>query len=255
MRLNSIINTFLGKAIGVNLKRTKIRKVPMVQREPIFLELAGTSGVGKTTLYKNIFSKIKNNWFNVHEFREILKNVDYEIIESLPYYQELAQLKVKSVDSMNFSGINKMNLIAYFYSVLIDDSLVHLYNKSYKVISEDGLIHNFSECFSSLSKSGKEAFASTLKYRAIIYCHTTAEIVAERILERQREIGQLRPQHKVDSFQELILLQKKNLNSYGQFIDNLSKYNVPILSIDTSDPMHDNVQKAIEFMSKLTDKR
>lgn len=251
--MSHLINKILDKTLGVNLVRTKLRKINRNEESPILVEFVGASGVGKTTLYKNVFKQIKSKWIHITEFRRIfISHIDGKTTESLSCYQELAQHKIQSVVSRNYTGIDQMNLIKYFHTVLIDDSLVFLFNKNYNVISEDGLIHNFSDCLAPLFKSNKEAFECIIKNRAIIYCYTSAEVIAKRILEREQTTGQLRPQHKVNSFAELVNLQKKSLELKQQLIDFLSKHDIPTLYIDTSKPMTENVMQVKDFLTKLT---
>ena len=256
MRLNSIINTFLGKTIGVNLKRVKISKVDKADGKPLYVEFVGVPGVGKTTLYNNVFKQIKNKWRDINELEQIFaEHNNGKATESYSCYQDLAQHKVSTVASYDYSGLDKMKIIKYFQSVLIKDSLVYLFNKEYNIVSDEGLIHNFGEGIIAFSNSKESDYKDLLKHRAIIYCETSASTIAKRIIEREKITGNLLPQHKVDSFDKLVLNQEKYLNNYRLIFDYTSKYNIPILSIDTSDPMHDNVQKSIEFMSKLTDKK
>ena len=255
--MSKYINKILAKTIGLNLKRINSRRVTKNKIKPIYVEFLGASGVGKTTLFQNTFYQIKNKWLHSSEFSKLFSNyIDGKATESLPIYQELAQQKINSVVFRNFSGIDQMNLIKYFYSVLIDDSLIYLFNKNYNVISEDGLLHNFSDCLYPLYKSNKEELESIIKHRAIVYCYTSAEILAGRILEREKNTGQLRPQHKkVNSFDELVSLQKKSLNQKSELLDFLSKYDIPVLSIDTSNPMVENVKSVKTYLANLTNNR
>ena len=250
--MSNLINYILENTIGYNLKRVKIRKVDKVKVKPIYVEFVGVAGVGKTTLYENVFKQVNSKWRDIHEFQRIFsKHIDGETAEYLSCYQELAQHKMKSVVSYNYNGIDQMKLIKYFHSVLIEDSLVYLYNNKYNVISDEGLIHNFGESILALFKSNKEEFESLMKHRAIIYCKTSAEIVAKRILERERKTGKLLPQHKVDSFDKLVLIQKKTLDNYSQILDFSSQFNIPILSIDTSDSMTQNIDQVKHFLTEL----
>ena len=252
--MSNIINRVLEKTIGINLKRAKTRKVDKVKGKPIYVEFVGVPGVGKTTLYENVFKEVKREWRDIHEFQRIfIKHTDGKAAESLSCYQELAKHKMQLAGSCDYNGIDQMKLVKFFHSVLIEDSLVYLFNNDYNVMSDEGLIHNFGEGILALSKSNKEEFESLMKQRAVIYCQTSAEIVAKRILEREEKTGRLLPQHKVDSFDELVNLQKKILEQKPQLDDFLSKYDIPFLSIDTSNPMTENVGQVKHFLTVLTD--
>lgn len=251
--MSHFINKILSKTIGFNLTRAKIRRVDKIKEEPFYVEFVGVPGVGKTTLYESVFKDVKRKWRDIHEFQRIfIEHADGQAAESLSCYEELAQHKMQSVESRNYTGIDQMKLVKYFHSVLIADSLVYLFNKDYNVMSEEGLIHNFGESILALSKSNEEGFQSLIKKRAVVYCHTSPEIVAKRILEREKKTGRLLPQHKVSSFDELVNLQKKSLELKQQLIDFLSKNDIPILSIDTSNPMTGNVAQVKHFLTKLT---
>ena len=251
--MSNIINRILGKTIGINLKRAKIRRVAKVKGEPIYVEFVGVPGVGKTTLYENVFKEVKRKWRNIHELQKLLyKHTDGKAVESQSYYEGLAQNKMQSLGSRNYSGIDQMKIVKYFHSVLVADSLVHLFNTDYNIMSDEGLIHNFGEGIFELFNSNNEEFKSLMKQRAVIYCQTSAEIVAKRILEREEKTGRLLPQHKVESLEELINLQKKSLELKQLFIDFLSNHDIPVLSLDTSNPMNDNVEQVKHFLNDLT---
>ncbi len=251
--MSNIINRILGKTIGINLKRAKIRKVVKVKGEAIYVEFVGVPGVGKTTLYDNVFKEVKNKWRNIHELHRIFIEHSNGIATELQLcYQVLAQSKMQSLNSREYNGIDQMKLVKYFHSVLIADSLVHLFNNDYNIISEEDIIHNFGEGILALSKNNTEDFEELMKNRAVIYCQTSPETVAKRILEREQKTGRLLPQHKVDSFDKLVSLQKKSLEQKHELIYFLSKYNIPYLTVDTSHPMSENVDQVIHFLNKLT---
>ena len=251
--MSHYINKILSKTIGFNLIRTKIRRVDKIKGNPVYVEFVGVPGVGKTTLYKNVFNKVKENWRDIHEFQRIfIKHAEGKAVESLLCYQELAQHKIQSIETRNYSGIDQMKLVKYFHTVLIADSLVFLFNNDYNVMSEEGLIHNFGDSLLALSKGNKEEFENLMKHRAVVYCHAPAEIVAKRILEREEKTGRLLPQHKVDSFDKLVNLQKKSLEQKHQLIDFLPIYDIPFLSIDTSNPMSENVNQVLHFLNDLS---
>jgi hypothetical protein len=50
-------------------------------------------------------------------------------------------------------------------------------------------------------------------------------------------------------------LQKKSLNQKSELLDFLSKYDIPVLSIDTSNPMVENVKSVKTYLANLTNNR
>lgn len=256
MRANAILNIFLERTLGVNLKRVNTRKIKKAQKEPFYVEFAGVPGVGKSTLYKNVFSRVNNSWLEIHELEKIFAHHTSGIpAESVLCYQELAQHKMNAVASYDYNGMDKMKIVKYFHYVLIQDSLVYLFNKHYNIMSDEGLIHNFGKNIIAQATRESMNYEKLLKQRAIIYCYAPAEIIAKRIIARKKITGNILPQHKVDSFEELIKLQEKALNNYHETIDFSQKYNIPVLSIDTSDSMQQNVAKVKDFITKLTDRK
>ncbi len=90
-----------------------------------------------------------------------------------------------------------------------------------------------------------------MKERAVIYCYTHPEVIAQRIQKRTKETGKLLPQHKVNSFEELVEQQKETLKVKEEFVNILRDCDVPVLRINTSDNLQENAKKVNDFIKNL----
>jgi shikimate kinase len=252
--IKQIIKKITNK-LGFEVRKIKTKKeiklVPL--NRPIYVEFVGISGVGKTTLYREVKKQRgkKAKWIDVREF---LGSQKYPLKEELfGKYQEIIDYKIKYIVNKSFSALDKMKLISFFYKNISEEIIVNYYNKNTTVIFEDGMLHNFSDALNYVYNSNKELFLELIKDRIVVYCYSTPETIANQIIKRKNE-GALRPQHKVSSFEELVEKQKQSLKNKEQFINILKENHVPFLMINTSDDIESNAKKVNAFISSLQKK-
>ena len=100
-----------------------------------------------------------------------------------------------------------------------------------------------------LLEENSDQFMNLTKNRAIIHCYAPAEKIAERVLKREKEQGNLLPQYKVCSKEVLIEVVENSLKIKNDFISTMKNY-VPILEIDTSNDINENVKRIDQFIIK-----
>lgn len=244
----------IAKCFGFSIHRNRYVKLQSYSdAKPLYVEFVGVSGVGKTTLFKNLNkNKRKTDWIHSRQF--VLAKHDMSIkdqISSVSFYQDLIENKVEQIVNKTYQPFDQLDLFKYNYYIIRDDALAYLYNKHHTLLCEDGLLHNFGSGIESVYRKDYEKFKVILRNRAVVYCYASAEVVAGRILKRKNEIGELRPQHKkVGAVETLIETERVALDKMEQFV-NILKEQIPVLKINTEDAWELNKQKIDRFISEL----
>jgi septin family protein len=253
--MRKMLNTFLQKFLGIKIVRSQHyalkKRIARKTGSPLYIEFIGPSGVGKSTLYNEAKRQNKqNNWIGAKEF---VKVSNYHIDDTFysPKYDNLAEVKLQYFPIKDISSWDRMKLIAYFYSNIRREVIINLNNKNSTVVFEGGILHNFDLEIASLHQSKPALFKELIDKRAIVYCCNTPENIAKQILKREKETGQIRAHHKTNSFEELVKQQKDFLEMNETHIETFSRYQVPVLTVDTSDNLAKNAHKVNAFIRKL----
>lgn len=219
--------------------------------KPLYIEFIGMSGVGKTTLYNELLKRENNgNWVAVKPLMSHLSNPD--IPDDTPqFYEDILNEKYRIVSRDN-SLKKTIRFMNFFFKNIKEDIVVNALDKNYNVVFEDGIFHNFGDAILSLYRKNDENINSIFENRAVVYCHNSPQNIARRILKREQETGNLRPQHTGLSLEELIRAQEKIVESEKEFLAVLSKFEIPILKIDTSENLKQNAQKVDAFIRELS---
>lgn len=252
-KINRYLRKYLGfKIVASGEGKLFRRKNPICK--PLIIEFVGVPGVGKSTIYRKL---LQRNRHLLSQKRHVLMfedKVSATSLDSQKIYQELAENKMNTVFASELLSLDKMRILKYFQSVLLNDYICKQYNTQNTIISEEGLLHNFGTNISSIYNLNEVKNNPLFAHRAIIHCYSTAEQVAKQIRKRYKETGKLVPQHKVGDFNDLIMLQKKALINKKENISFFENAGIPVLHINTYDVINDNVEKINQFIKKLQDK-
>lgn len=251
------INGFLQKYFGIKLIHSGLgffKKYSIYKTRPIYVEFYGPSGVGKTTLFRSAKKSNKNRWLPLQNFKEIyLSRLKRNTLIPDSIYQFLAEDKIEEVleNPMYPMSSVKMDKIRFFYSTLIDDLLIKSFNKNYTIVSEEGLIQIYTSSIMKLCCREESDFREFLKDRAVIYCYAPAEVIANQIIKRNKNEKNLRIEHATDSFNELVEKQFLELENKNKLIRKLKELTVPVLLVDTTIEIKENVKRINEFIQDL----
>lgn len=220
--------------------------------KPLHIEFMGSSGVGKTTLFREL-QKLRNQqsqWITPDEFFSLnYLEPNSERLDDV--YEKFLASKIDVILSGKMQPSDQLKLLCFFYRNMKEDAAVRQRNKNYAVIFEDGLFHNFSNTLLTVFETEEPNFRSIVEDSAIVYCVNSAEIVAEQILERKSSQGVLHPHHNFCSRKELEKYQIKQNEEIDKLIEFLRQFSCPVLKIDTSQNLAENAKKVELFVNRL----
>lgn len=247
------IQNLLIRSFGYQL--TKLyppKRIKLIARkEPLYIDFFGVSGVGKSTLYAEVRRRNTNggSWAEVKDFIGTLK--DYSLPKQIdPVYQKILERKYQIINK-DYELEELLEFMNFYFRNIKEDIIAHAYNENYTIVMEDGLVHNFADSIFDLHKEKQIDLSRLIKNRAVIYCYNTPEEIAKRIMSRQKEIDELRPQHRKISTDELIHEQQLELSKNREYIETLLDNGVPVLEVDTSDDVTENAGKVNRFIEEL----
>lgn len=249
------INNILEKLFGVRIAKIKKNSIEKLKsKKPLIIEFTGLSGVGKSVIFSPLIN-LKEDWWEdgrfIRQHQNFLNDTEISnLIDSNHFYQELAELKIESTVSSNFINTDKLRLLRNYEYYIKSDAILNSKNTDSIVCADEGLIHYFGNEIKTLIETGKymQEIDRVLKNRIIIYCYAKPDTIANRIFKRKEETGRLSPQHKVDTFEELVEVQNKDLIQKNELMDFFQNHSVPVLFVNTEDELDQNVSKVINFI-------
>lgn len=217
---------------------------------PLFIDLIGGSGVGKSTLYAAMERQRGNRWLSPAEV--LARNPAAIGDRHVPTdHLSLIQAKLDTIASTGFNAWSRMSLIAFYRNNLLQELRVRAAHTDATVVFEDGLLHNYSVELAALHDADPAAFRRLVAGRAVVHCHLAPEENAHRIRQREQAIGQVRPQHQVGSFAELVAVAARAAAERKRLAELLAAAGVPMLHICTSDSLEGNVRQVNAFIAQV----
>lgn len=250
------IKKWLDSTFGIQIKKTPGRTVGKVDFEkeslPVFIDFIGPSGVGKTTLYNEVYKQRRHpmDWLSPKEF--IHAKGDILWAKNIPSdYEEIVRMKIEKVCKNEiYNPVQMLNQFSFLQKVMKEEIILKTFNSNQKVIFEDGFFHVFGEEIKLLLEKDSERYKNFLQNRALILCVSTPEKIANQIIKREKVEGR-RAQHVNKDLKLLIQQEDKTLEMRKNLAHFFGAQGVPILVIDTSNPLHENGQEINSFINGL----
>lgn len=252
-----IFQAVLYKFFGVELQRAPkaqtTRKV--VKTKAYHIEFMGVSGVGKSHLYKAIKKLNSDKWMSAVEFRNRnMDKFDKSLLVENAIYQKLAEYRInppnKNQDDYR-SPLVLLFMAQVFFNSILKDYLIAEYNKDYTVISPDGLTHNFIRELFEMEKNDNELFLEYFKNRAVVHVTAPSSQIIEQILDRHGKKDRLPPQYMNKSREKILEIVEDHSSKMEGAIKILKDIGVPVLRLDNSEDLSNNIDKIQAFISEL----
>lgn len=179
---------------------------------------------------------------------DVLKTENLDI-----YYQNLH----KKYQLIQKNLIETLDIIEFYFERLKEDIIINSLEEKYIVISDEGFFHHFLNAINALLKDPKNhtQLENLFNNRAVVFCYNSAHNIANQILKRQKETGRIIKLHQNKNFKELQDFSDKVLVSQRALVNQLKKYNIPVLEINTASDMQENVKKVQNFIKNLQKNR
>lgn len=257
MSIFTKINNVLEKAIGVRITKTSNtnKNIDYNQFEvesPLYIEFVGVPGVGKSTLHNSIdWDRNKCLTLNhfVDEFK--FKKIDF-YIDGAEEYQFLAKSNREILSDQRWTDIDYYRSIAFCLEVLKEDFVIKNCNNKFIVVSDEGIFHNFAQSSRRLKEIRPQLFERFISNRKVVFCYTTPDVLAYRIMKRKEETGNIIIRHRGLSQQELLEKVKIELEECRVFVEWLKLRGVECLFVNAEEDVDANIKKIESFVAKST---
>lgn len=192
------------------------------------IEFIGPSGIGKSTLFKEYFSKADFNFYTQNDIYKIKSRLDEQNILS-NIYKELLFKKHSNLLDRAYNAYVSTVLLNYFTKIVSEDIIIQNSNKDFGFVLEEGIVHNFSM---ELLQLTNEHLSLLLKNRIIIYMRPeNPNLVVQRIKKRANEGGHIVIHHNNKTDDELLNIAKQSVVHFDKLINKIKELDIPCLQI------------------------
>lgn len=192
------------------------------------IEFIGPSGIGKSTLFKEYFSKTDFNFYTQNDIYKIKSRLDEQNILS-NIYKELLFKKHSNLLDRAYNAYVSTELLNYFTKIVSEDIVIQNASKDFGFIIEEGIVHNFSMELFQLSN---ENLSLLLKNRIIIYIRPeNPNLIVQRIKKRASEGGHVVIHHNNKTDEELLNIAKQSIVHFDKLINRIKELNIPCIQI------------------------
>lgn len=250
---SKIIN--LLDSFGLQISRTPGRISRQIDfhktSRPFFIDFMGPSGVGKTTLFNEVYKQRSKNldWITPEEFVHNKKFTFSDIVSS--FHQDILEFKINEIlRQKTFRTSDKLGLLDFINKIIRKEVIINHYNQNQKIVFEDGFFHVFGFEIKELVEKDFKTYQGFIQNRALVFCYTEPENLVENILKRSKT-DWVRTQHKNLSKEELLIQEEKTLEQRRELAYFFRDQNLPFLEIHTFENLKENAKKVNDFIEKL----
>lgn len=205
----------------------------------MIVEFVGVPAVGKTYLYKKLLRRDKRG-LSLSKVERIAKKSFDKTLNSAA--KMLLSIRLKKISENYYSPFD-----AYFftkYSLGQLEKYVKACRVGQHVFMEEGIVHNFGDCLHELG----DLFEDFKKNIVVIYCVNSPENIVHNIKKRAGSGGHVSPKYRGKGDEELCKIIAASQIEQGRIIEFLSERGVPVLIIDTSAKVEENLEKIQKFL-------
>jgi len=215
------------------------------------IEFIGTSGIGKTTLFRNTMIRLRSRWIFAHHLDFIKRTTPpCETDEILMKILERRIAKIYSSESF-----------CPWHSLLDIKLSVQVMAETMKLASQsghptgfaldEGLFRHFP---AEILQLVNELPAQLWKDRAFVYLRARIpETALSRIKSRTMSLAKIERQ-RVRTDDQILSSILKDQEMFQSIVDRATSFGCPVVVIDAEEPIQDSINKVLDFESSLNQK-
>ncbi|WP_035578951.1 AAA family ATPase [Halomonas sp. TG39a] len=209
----------------------------------LFIEIIGCPGVGKSTL------------IDYMEEKELIKGLICTKLWAtrLQRNNKIASAYTSILDYKIMSLEDERVRSRYLRHAIIPramDKYIENNKNPTVLLIDEGLFHHFKYEISDNWEQNKFIFSKLMEKRILVHMIARPEIIAERILKRYRETGNLLPYYKNKQECEIIEYCRKAQEKRKKVIRKFKTRGVPVLTINAEDSSQENTKYIDDFVKK-----
>lgn len=219
----------------------------------MIVETIGISGVGKTFLYLSCRERIPAGYKIVgRDYKEPVRPVHpvylHIIAESIDIE---ARHILRNRNKIKTSEQVQKELFGIDYRIKFLKRDIWQVRQKYNIWNEEGLYHLFWTHIRRISEYYNIDNTPIVKNRAFIYVHADPETIAENIYKRKKQRNHIKLNHIYKTKKGLITYLQNALNNMQPLLEHIEKYNLPLLSIDSTDEPDANRDRVLTYLKKF----
>jgi len=213
------------------------------------LEFIGTSGVGKSTLFRESVKKLRNRWFFAYHIDCFNRTAPpCELDEIL--VQVLKRRIEKINNSESFCPWHSLLDLKQKVGVMHQTMLV-AYGAHPKGFSfDEGLFQHFSD---EILKMGDEFPAQLWENRAFVYLRARMpETALSRIVSRETKAEAQGERQRLKTDDQILSRIVQDQEMFQSISERAPSLGCPVLVIDAENSFQDSIKKVLDFESSLS---
>ena len=211
------------------------------------LEFLGTSGAGKTTLYRETVVKRKSRWLQAHHLEGLKRTTPPCQIDDV--LMRILKSRMDTIfNSDTFCGWHSFMDLKLSVRVMRETMLVTHVAQPTGVAFDEGFFRHFP---AEILEQGDDIPLQLWENRAFVYVRArSAETALARVSSRTARLAQIERQRSKSEDQ---ILEKINLDQemFQTIVDKGLGYGCPVLVVDAENPFHESVAQVLQFESSL----
>lgn len=232
------------------LKRTGFSVYGKKDTSGITLEFIGTSGVGKTTLFRGCLRKLRSRWFSSYHLDFLTRSVrSCEPDEIL--MQILKRNIEKILNSDSFCPWHSLLDLNLSVRVMHETMLIAQKTHPMGFAFDEGLFRHFrAEILEMTDDSSVELWEK----RAFVYLQARSpETALSRLKARRMKLAPKHSQRELTDDQILSRIARDQ-QMFQSILDRARSFGCPVLVLDAEEPIQQSIEKVLKFERTLIER-
>lgn len=218
---------------------------------PLKVEFIGPSGVGKSTIIKEmVLQKTKDEkWVVAGELTNRYEKSDNIACK---IYDDLLKIHTEQMMSRPTTPLRKkITLLRYYLKLVSEEELINMVAGNNTVVFHEGLFHNGGSSIIELEKTHPDVFLKIIRNKAIVNCTADPETIVKYVRNRQKQ-GTRRSMLEGYNDRELMEKAQSALNKKKELVELLQNHQIPCLEINTTESIAQNAHKIRSFLKQIS---